>query len=191
MALRFKADQRAYKSSGTPQHGNLLHTLGKGSTGSMLRVKTVGVQSVERQLGGGLNLIGLKSHKYPQEILTIIILALKRAGKSNSFKANNEVHWGTRAKATSHIGSQSYIHKGDPKPLQSSRNPGPGKRLHFITEEINDGQLPNPQKFSSPFQALAVDLNVLKCNTPIFHTSRDTHTLIICMNGLIKLQLRS
>lgn len=119
-----KADQRTYKSPGTPQHGNLLHTLGKGSTGGMLRVKALGAQSMARWLWGSLNLIGLKTHKYPQENLTTIILALKRAGKNNIFKANNEVHWGTCA--TSHIGSQSYIHKGDSKPLQSSRNPGAG-----------------------------------------------------------------
>lgn len=29
---------------------------------------------------------------------------------------------------------------------------------------------------------LAVDLNVLKHNTPIFHTYMDMHTLVICMN---------
>lgn len=36
----------------------------------------------------------------------------------------------------SHVRSQSYVYKGDLKPLQSSRNPGPRKRLHFSTEKL-------------------------------------------------------
>lgn len=60
-------------------------------------------------------------------------------GKSGIFKANNQVHQVTCVKATSHIRMQVLSeHKATytkvTKPLQSSRNLGPGKKLHFITE---------------------------------------------------------